>query len=133
MIRSALRGLTATALTVALAVAAASCGGDDAELSEAGERGKRVSTSNGCASCHGSRGQGGAGPAWVNLFGAERELTDGTIVIADEDYLYRSIADPAAERLAGWNLRMPANRLSDDQIADVIAYIRDLSPDATTP
>ena len=49
-------------------------------------------------------------------------------MIADDDYLVRAIAEPGADLLADYQLQMPQNRLTDDDIADVIAYIKDLSP-----
>lgn len=129
--RVALASLAATAL---LGLVAVGCGGDDdaasdVELSAAGARGREVSSSNGCAACHGSNGQGGAGPTWIGLYGAEVELADGSFVTADDDYLRTAIAEPNADLRAGYSLRMPENDLTDDEIADVIAYIRDLSAD----
>ena len=99
-------------------------------LSEDGARGQDIAKSNGCAQCHGSSGQGGVGPSWVGLYGSDVELEDGTIVVADDEYLARAISDPSADIVAGASVIMPSNGLSDDEIADVIAYIRDLS---TTP
>ena len=119
-------------------LALGACGGSGSDgggggLSAAGERGQDISRRNGCASCHGTDGQGGIGPAWVDLYGAEVELDDGTTVIADEDYLARAISDPGAEKVKDATVAMPSNGLSDEEIADVIAYIRDLSPAATSP
>jgi mono/diheme cytochrome c family protein len=57
-------------LLVTLAVACGDDGGGAAaetELSEAGARGRDISSSNGCAACHGSNGQVGAGPEWIGL------------------------------------------------------------------
>jgi cytochrome c oxidase subunit 2 len=127
----------ATGFLLALSVVAfAACGGSDggsgggAELSEAGARGQTISRSNGCSGCHGTSGQGGVGPAWVGLYGSQVELDDGTTVVADEEYLARSISDPGAEKVKDASVVMPSNGLSDEEIADVIAYIRDLSPNA---
>lgn len=121
-------------LTLAIAVGVGACGGsgdgNDAALSEAGQRGQTLARGKGCASCHGSDGQGRVGPAWVGLYGSEVELEDGTTVIADDDYLTRAITDPGADIVKGSTLVMPNNDLSEDEIADIIAYIRDLSTDA---
>lgn len=109
----------------------AACGSDSGpELSEAGASGRKVSNSNGCASCHGTDGQGGAGPKWVGLAGSDVTLEDGSVVVvvADDDYLRRAIVDPSAQIVAGYTLKMPENNLGDDEVADVIAYIDDLSP-----
>ncbi len=127
----------AAPLVVVAAVAAlAGCGagsdssssdGGSVQLSEAGQRGQEVARSNGCAGCHGTAGQGGVGPAWVDLYGSNVELKDGTRVVADDDYLARAITEPGADVVAGSSVQMPKNKLNDDQVADVIAYIRDLS------
>jgi len=130
--------LVHTGLAVAIAIGAAACGGSgggsdaagDTPMSEAGARGHAIAKSNGCAGCHGSDGQGGVGPTWVGLYGSEVELADDTTVVADDEYLERAISDPGADIVKGASVKMPSNDLSDEQIADVIAYIRDLS---TTP
>jgi cytochrome c1 len=118
-------------ITSTLALGAAACGGggdtSGPELSEAGERGKSLSASSGCAGCHGADGQGGVGPTWQGLAGSDRELADGTIVIADEAYLIRSIKEPEADLLADFAVQMPRNNLDDQQVADIVAYINDLA------
>ena len=127
------QGCASGVLIVGLALFAGACGGgSDAgpTLSAAGESGKRIALSSGCAGCHGTNGKGGVGPTWVGLAGSERELQDGSTVIADDGYLVRAIAEPGADLLADYQLQMPQNRLSDDDIADVIAFIKDLSPPA---
>ena len=117
--------------TAALVACGSGSDGDSAsggvELTEAGQRGQDIARSNGCAGCHGTDGQGGVGPAWVGLYGSNVELKDGTRVVADDDYLARAITDPGADVVAGSSVQMPKNKLNDDQVADVIAYIRDLS------
>jgi cytochrome c oxidase subunit 2 len=122
----------AVLVTAVVSGSAAACGGGGGgaagvELSEAGERGREIANANGCAGCHGNDGQGGAGPTWVGLAGSQVELSDGTVVTADDAYLARAISDPGAEVVAGNALRMPENSLTDAEIADVIAYIHDLS------
>jgi len=126
------RSVVAAAVSAVLIALASACGDDgaDVSLSEAGERGRDISSSNGCAACHGSNGQGGVGPTWVGLAGAEVELVDGTVVVADDAYLVRAIAEPSADLHAGFTLQMPSNGLTDSEIADVIAYIEDLSAES---
>ena len=125
------RPAAAAAISVLLLAFAAACGSDgsDVQLSEAGERGRQVSNSSGCAACHGTKGEGGTGPAWIGLYNAEVELRDGTFVVADEAYLVRAIVEPEADLRAGYTLQMPRNGLSEAEVADVIAYIEDLSQD----
>lgn len=116
-------------LTAALLLGA--CGGGDEDPAA---RGRTLANSSGCASCHGSDGQGGVGPGWIGLADSEVLLADGSVVIADDDYLLRSILDPAAEssvRPDGepFELRMPTNGLTAEQATDVVAYIRSLTDD----
>ena len=54
-------------------------------------------------------------------------LADGTTVIADDEYLTTAIADPSAQLVDGYTLRMPANNLTDAEIADIVAYIKTLA------
>ena len=129
-----------------MAVAAAACGGGDGDGDDAAAtieapagtsagggsgadavRGEQLARSMGCAGCHGQDFGGGAGPSFIGLAGAEVPLADGTTVVADTAYLIRSIADPGAELVADYNLRMPANNLSDAEIADIVAYIETLA------
>ena len=146
----------ASAITVLVASAAASCGAGDGEGGESGggeavagttagtdssaiggsslpaggadaTNGEQLARSAGCAGCHGSDFGGGAGPSWVGLARSERTLADGTVVVADPAYLVRAIADPSAEVVAEYTLRMPANGLSDAEIADVVAFIETLA------
>jgi mono/diheme cytochrome c family protein len=127
--RAAVHRLGVGALTATTLLALSACGSDaGADLSDAGARGRTASNSNGCASCHGTDGQGGAGPPWVDLAGSDVVLSDGLVVVADDDYLRRAIVDPAAEIVAGYSLKMPNNSLSADEVSDVIAYIHELSP-----
>jgi cytochrome c oxidase subunit 2 len=125
------------AACVLLAAAVASGCGDDsgANLSETAADGRRIVSSSGCSGCHGGNGQGGVGPAFVGLYGAERELEDGATVVADDAYLTESIRDPSAKLVAGYSQRMPDNGLDDDDIATVVQYIRELTPStaSTTP
>jgi cytochrome c oxidase subunit 2 len=54
-------------------------------------------------------------------------LSDGRVVIADDEYLARSIREPQAEIVAGFeNQLMPTYGFTNDQIADIIAYIKTL-------
>jgi cytochrome c oxidase subunit 2 len=89
--------------------------------------GQLLVTANGCAACHSIDGAAGIGPTWFGLFGHEVELTDGTVVIADDEYLAESIREPQAKIVAGFGTQlMPTYGFTDDQIADIVAYIKTL-------
>jgi cytochrome c oxidase subunit 2 len=117
--------------TLVLAAGIASCGGDDTNLSELGQLGKDTANANGCASCHGANGQGGVGPTWIDLAGSEVVLTDGSTLIADDEYLLRAILEPDAEEVAGYQINMPANGLSDAEAANIVTYIKELSTESS--
>jgi cytochrome c553 len=123
------RGSRVLAIMIGLPVLVAAVGacGDDgsasSNLSDAAKHGQQLAKSSGCAACHGADGQGGIGPAWTGVLGSSVTLTDGTTVVADEAYLTRSIKDPQAQVVDGFAVSMPANNLSDQDIADLVAYI----------
>lgn len=93
-------------------------------------RGQKVSQTNGCLACHSSDGSKKVGPTWKGLAGSTVILNDGTSVTADDAYLKESTFDPNAKIAQGFPPGvMPENygqRLTDQQIADVIAFINSL-------
>jgi cytochrome c oxidase subunit 2 len=134
------RVVAGSAVTLVMGLSAVSCGDDGdtgsgavtdapgATVAGGGDpaNGEQLSRSSGCAGCHGQDFGGGAGPGWIGLAGSDVELADGTVVVADRAYLTRAIADPSAELVADYNLKMPANSLSDAEIADIVAFIETL-------
>jgi cytochrome c oxidase subunit 2 len=90
-------------------------------------RGKALVAASGCSACHSINGSPGIGPTWFNLFGRQEEMTDGTVITADEAYIHESIKAPQAKIVAGFeNQLMPAYDFTDEQIADITAYIKTL-------
>ncbi|MCC6437366.1 MAG: cytochrome c [Acidimicrobiales bacterium] len=120
---------------VLLAVGLLACGGGGADeepvLSAGASQGRQLAIAKGCASCHVFYGKDAAGPTWKGLFGSEVTLEDDTTVIADEAYLTRSIKDPWAEKVKGFATIMPRNSLSDEEIALIVGYIKELNPSGT--
>jgi cytochrome c oxidase subunit 2 len=115
-------------LLIPLVVTIACGSSSGSQLSAAAAAGRTVTIKRGCASCHGADGSGGVGPKFVGLYGSQVPLADGSTVVADEDYLRRSIRDPGVQRVQGYAVNMPANDLDDDDIEAVLAYIRELGP-----
>ena len=77
-----------------------------------------------CASCHGPEGKGD-GPAAAALDPKPRNLSDAAFVSTlTDDHIFKVIKEGGAA--AGLSAGMPAwgSVLSDDQIWNVIAYIR---------
>ncbi len=90
-------------------------------------RGQALVAANGCVACHSINGAQGIGPTWFGLFGSEVLLTDGSTMIADEAYITESIKAPQAKIVAGFeNQLMPTYGFTDEQIADIVAYIKTL-------
>jgi mono/diheme cytochrome c family protein len=80
-----------------------------------------------CTSCHGMSGKGD-GPAAVSLRPKPKNLTDAAYMSSlNDQYLYDVIAKGGAA--VGKSPFMPGwgTTLSDEDIADIISYIRSLS------
>jgi len=116
---------TAVAL-LALGACSSSSSSAPADLSPEAAAGREISISAGCASCHGEDGNGRVGPKWIGLADSQFTLSDGTVGTADDAYLYESIKDPGAKKRRGASGIMPANKLTDEEIASIIVYIRAL-------
>lgn len=121
------RALAPVLLALVAAITLVGCGDDGPPLSPEAASGRDIIRNNGCSACHGSNGNGGVGPAWVGLWGTMEDLEGGEQVLVDAEYLRRSISDPSADLVAGYNVTMPDNSLDDDEIDDVIAYIEALA------
>lgn len=94
-------------------------------------KGKQLLTSKGCVACHSEDGSKRVGPSFRGLFGSIREVkTQGKYrkVKADESYIRRSITDPKADLVKGFEaLPMVAPPLSKEEMGAVIAYLKTLS------
>jgi cytochrome c oxidase subunit 2 len=108
------------------------CGGMGAAPSgqrvEAGpvERGATLYRTRGCVNCHSVDGDDAAGPTLLGFWGSQVELADGGTVSADRAYVVRSLREPTAQTPDGSRGAMPAYDLTDDEIDDLIAYLRTL-------
>lgn len=102
-------------------VAAAS---NDAQLAA---KGKLVFMQVGCNTCHMNPATGNMYPDLRGLYGSQRKLKDGSTVVADEEYLRESIVNPNAKLVAGYTPVMPPyNYLKEEQVQQLIAYIKSL-------
>lgn len=80
----------------------------------------------GCIGCHGTGGT--VAPELNHLFGKQVKLTSGASVVADEEYIRRSIVNPSADIVAGYPNVMPSfqGQMDEDEIRQLIAYIKSL-------
>lgn len=124
------RLLTCLLALPALAGVTVACSSEEAdapavELTAAGEAGREVARDEGCLSCHREEGDG-VGPAWAGLAGSEVELADGSTVVADEEYLRRSIVEPNAQIVKGYSGIMPERRLDEADVDAIVTYLQEL-------
>lgn len=104
--------------------------------------GEQVAQNMGCGACHQVDGTKGIGPTWKNLAGYPQKRSDGTLVVADYQFLRAAILHPENLQLEGF----PPNRMpttygamlsgpahSDErELNAIIWYINSLS-DRSTP
>lgn len=97
-------------------------------------RGKTLFQTQTCATCH-MQGSAQLGPSLYGIYGSVQELADGSSVTVDDTYLQSSILDPSAQIVKGFAAAMPsfAGKLDDEQLSDLVAYIRSLTPTAAAP
>jgi cytochrome c oxidase subunit II len=90
-------------------------------------RGQALVAASGCAACHSVNGAAGIGPTWLGLFGSQVPISGDGTVTADEAYIHESIKAPQARIVAGFeNQLMPNYGFNDDQINDIVAFIKTL-------
>ncbi len=122
--------LSTSVLLASVGLFLASCSSSNSSssiaLSAEAQAGQELASASGCASCHGSNGEGRVGPKWTGLADSQVTMSDGTTVTADDAYLYTSIHEPSAMRRKGAVGQMPSNQLTDEEIASIIVYIRAL-------
>jgi cytochrome c oxidase subunit II len=93
------------------------------------ESGAKLFVEYDCINCHGT-GQRLRCPTLGGLYGTYVKLEGGRSVLFDEDYIRESILEPNAKIAAGFPAAMPTfkGQLNEEQIFDLIAYIKSLSP-----
>ncbi len=92
------------------------------------EDGRKLAGEKGCLGCHSLDGSPGVGPTFKGLMGrrqvvvtkgAERSIT------VDDDYLRRSIIDPQADLIKGFQPIMPPFAdLKNDEIEELVEFIK---------
>jgi cytochrome c oxidase subunit 2 len=92
------------------------------------QSGAQIYRSAQCYTCHSVDGSAGTGPTWRGVYNHPVPLADGTTVNADENYLRRSILEPNAQVVRGFNPVMPTYRgsLTEWQLGDLIEYMKSL-------
>jgi cytochrome c oxidase subunit 2 len=94
------------------------------------ERGQKWYTTYGCNACHSLDGTVVVGPTWLGVYGSTEQFTDGTSAVVDDAYIFESIRNPSAKTVVGFAAGlMPQNiaeKMTDDQVRDIIEFIKTL-------
>ena len=118
-----MRVTTVRALAVAIsALVVVSCAGGSGTEDLTGAE---LFVEVGCQACHGEVDSEIA-PTLHGIWGSDVELQDGRTVTVDEAYVQRSIADPGADVVSGFDARMPTFSLTDTEVERLVDYVRSL-------
>lgn len=100
----------------------------DAPLSMV-EQGQRAASRYGCFACHTIDGQAHIGPTWQGLYRQHVPVQDGREVVADEEYLTRSMMDPLVDVVRGFRPVMPTylGTLTQPEAAAIVEFIKSLA------
>jgi len=95
------------------------------------EAGEFLFQQRGCVTCHNATPDS-RGPNLEGVYGSRGMMSDGEIVLKDENYLYESILYSNKKVVQGYTALMPsfANQLSAEDVNNLIAYIKSLGGDA---
>jgi cytochrome c oxidase subunit II len=90
--------------------------------------GERLFRDRGCSGCHGVSSQFQA-PPLEGVYGKPVPLTNGQVVVADDEYLRDSILLPGKHIAAGYKNIMPSfkGHLSEEQIMQILAYLKSIA------
>ncbi|MBZ0156431.1 MAG: cytochrome c oxidase subunit II [Alphaproteobacteria bacterium] len=90
---------------------------------------KRLLSEKGCLGCHSVDGSTGVGPTLKGVFGRSTVVVTGgreRQIVIDEEYLRRSILQPAADVVKRYPAIMPALPVSREEMDALIAELKDL-------
>jgi cytochrome c oxidase subunit II len=89
--------------------------------------GQRLFVARGCSGCHSPQSQVRS-PLLTGIYRRPVALSDGTTVIANDQYLHDSILLPNKQITAGYEPKMPTfqGQISEEEIMQLIAYIKSL-------
>jgi cytochrome c oxidase subunit 2 len=94
--------------------------------------GKRIMTNIGCFACHSLDGSKLVGPSFKGIYGKEETVVtnrEERNIVVDDEYLKRSIYDPNADLVKGFNKGLMLSyqgQLTDTEIGQIIEYLKTL-------
>ena len=95
-------------------------------------RGQQLFQDLACISCHPADGSG-RGPRLQGVFGSEIALSNGTTVLADDNYIRESILNPQAKLVAGYQPQMPTFQglVNEEGLMALLEYVKSMRKPAT--
>lgn len=102
------------------------------ELESPTATGRRIMQNIGCFACHSINGSKLVGPSFKGIWGEEQTVVTGgeeRQIVVDEEYIRRSIFDPNADVVDGFNKGLMISyegQLSDDDVTNIIEYLKTL-------
>ncbi len=103
------------------------------EVESATATGRRIMQNIGCFACHSVDGSKLVGPTFSGLWNSERTVVTGGStrqVVADEEYIHRSIFDPNADIVEGFGRGLMLSyegMLSEEDVNSIIEYLKTLN------
>jgi cytochrome c oxidase subunit 2 len=91
--------------------------------------GEKILEAYDCLDCHTIDGKTMDGPTFKGLYGSRVTVTTKgkeRTLLADEDYLRKSIVDPHADIVKGYSDIMPVTSVKPEDLEAIVAYIRTL-------
>ena len=104
-----------------------------AEVESPTATGKRIMQNIGCFACHSLDGTKLVGPSFKGLYGSTHTVvTNGEErqITADDEYIRRSIYEPNADVVEGFNKGLMISyegQLSDEDVTNIIEYLKTLN------
>ncbi len=99
------------------------------------EQGRRLAAEYGCFKCHTVDGTQHIGPSWLDLYGKTERLEGGRTIRVDEAYITKSMMDPRADIVLGYQPVMPTfqGRVPAPEVAAIVEFIKSLRTDVVAP
>lgn len=91
-----------------------------------GAQGQQLLEQYACTACHSLDGSPSPGPTFKGLYRSQVALTNGKTVTADDEYLRRSIDDPNAQVVKGFEAVMPPTPIPPADVHQMIEFIETL-------
>ncbi len=97
------------------------------------EQGKKLFVSYGCSGCHSAGLFGGGGtvraPPLIGVYGHPVPLSDGSVIVADDQYIRDSILQPSRQIVASYENQMPsfAGIVTEADLIRLVAFIKSLA------